>query len=160
MTRIDENWFTFQETLQKKFPGYKLGSDHLISNVSDITIDMDELLALLRSKDIGYYNQVKDKFFGKQSRYTTGKAAEQSSIMYATYPRSGNSLMRKYFENITGIATGSDMVMKHGPNVALQHCGFKGEGMMDDRCWIKKSHYPLRFHFMKGFDSEIAVICT
>jgi hypothetical protein len=39
--------------------------------------------------------------------------------MYATYPRSGNSLMRKYFENCTGIATGSDMVLKHGPNVAL-----------------------------------------
>lgn len=80
--------------------------------------------------------------------------------MYATYPRSGNSLMRKYFENLTGIATGSDMVMKHGPNVALQHCGFKGEGLMDDRAWIKKSHYPIRFHFMKGFDAEAAVICT
>lgn len=80
--------------------------------------------------------------------------------MYATYPRSGNSLMRKYFENLTGIATGSDMVMKHGPNVALQHCGFKGEGLMDERAWIKKSHYPIKFHFMKGFESEIAVICT
>lgn len=80
--------------------------------------------------------------------------------MYATYPRSGNSLMRKYFETVTGIATGSDMVMKHGPNVALQHCGFKGEGLMDERAWIKKSHYPIRFHFMNGFESEIAVICT
>jgi hypothetical protein len=77
MTRIDESWFTFQETLQRKFPGYKLGSDHLISNVSDITINLDELLALFRSKDIGYYNQVKDKFFGKQSRYTTANAVEQ-----------------------------------------------------------------------------------
>ena len=82
------------------------------------------------------------------------------SVMYATYPRSGNSLMRKYFENLTGIATGSDMVMKHSPNVALQFCGFKGEGLMDSRAWIKKSHYPMKFHFMKGFESEIAVICT
>ena len=80
--------------------------------------------------------------------------------MYATYPRSGNSLMRKYFENVTGIATGSDMVMKHTPNVALQVCGFKGEGISDDRTWIKKSHYPWVFHFQKFFDAEMAVICT
>lgn len=80
--------------------------------------------------------------------------------MYATYPRSGNSLMRKYFENVTGIATGSDMVLKHSPNVALQACGFKGEGIVDDTCWIRKSHYPFKFMFQQGFESEIAVICT
>jgi len=87
--------------------------------VSDITIDMDELLGLLRSKDLARYHQVKSHFFGKQARFTNKKAVEQSSVMYATYPRSGNSLMRKYFENVTGVATGSDMVLKHSPNVAL-----------------------------------------
>jgi hypothetical protein len=81
-------------------------------------------------------------------------------VVYATYPRSGNSLMRKYFENVTGVATGSDMIMKHHANFALQMCGFKGEGIIDDRCWIKKSHYPFKFHFSKPFDSEIAVVCT
>jgi hypothetical protein len=123
-------------------------------------VDLDELLGLFRSNDIARYNEVKDHFFGAQARYTNQKAVEQMSVMYATYPRSGNSLMRKYFENLTGIATGSDMVMKHSPNVALQFCGFKGEGLMDNRAWIKKSHYPIKFHFMKGFESEIAVICT
>jgi hypothetical protein len=108
---------------------------------------MDELLSLFRSKDIIRYEKVKTRLFSPNVRYTTGKAAEQSSIVYSTYPRSGNSLMRKYFENITGIATGSDMVMKHTPNVALQVCGFKGEGIVDDRTWIKKSHYPWVFHF-------------
>jgi len=114
---------------------------------SDISISMDELLGLLKSKDIDRYEQVKSRMFSTNVRYTTGKAYEQSSIAYVTYPRSGNSLMRKYFENITGIATGSDMVMKHTPNVALQVCGFKGEGVVDDRTWIKKSHYPWVFAF-------------
>lgn len=76
MKRIDENWLTFEEKLQKQFPGYYLGADNLISNKSDITINLDELLSLFRSKDIAYYNQVKDKFFGSQARYTTGKAEE------------------------------------------------------------------------------------
>jgi hypothetical protein len=44
--------------------------------VSDITIDMDELLGLLRSKDIARYHQVKHHFFGKQARFTNKKAVE------------------------------------------------------------------------------------
>ena len=72
---------------------------------------------------------------------------EQQSVVYATYPRSGNSLMRKHFENVSGIATGSDMPMHHHANVALQVCGFKGEGIYDDRCWIKKTHYPMTLQF-------------
>jgi len=29
-----------------------------------------------------------------------------------SYPRSGNSFLRKYLQNITGIATGSDMTLE------------------------------------------------
>ena len=41
-------------------------------------------------------------------------------------------MMRKYFENITGIATGSDACLKYAANVALQ-MGFVGEGIVDSR---------------------------
>ena len=77
------------------------------------------MFALLRSKDIAGYEKDKDKFFGPSGRFTTETAKEQLSIMYTTFPRSGNSMMRKYFENILGLATGSDMSLKHGPNFAL-----------------------------------------
>ena len=60
MRKIDDSWYTFGENLQKRFPGYQLGSDHLISNVSDITIDLDELMGLFRSKDLERYHKVKD----------------------------------------------------------------------------------------------------
>ena len=69
------------------------------------------------------------------------------TVVYATYPRSGNSLMRKYFENSSGTATGSDMVIKHNPNVALQYSGFKGEGIVDETTWIRKTHFPMMFPF-------------
>lgn len=68
--------------------------------------------------------------------------------------------MRKYFENITGIATGSDMVMKFCPNIALQFCGFKAEGIVDSRAWIKKSHYPFTTPFQQGFQGDYSLICT
>ena len=102
---------------------------------------------MLKSSDLDLYESVKDKYFGNVPKVTTGDASDLSSIVYVTYPRSGNSLMRKYFENVTGLATGSDMVLKHQPNVALQYSGFVAEGVVDNSCWIKKSHFPCCFPF-------------
>jgi len=68
--------------------------------------------------------------------------------------------VRKYFENITGTVTGSDMILKFLPNVGLQYCGFKGEGVVDKTAWIRKTHYPMAFPFMPNFDNDIAVVCT
>lgn len=68
--------------------------------------------------------------------------------------------MRKYFENITGVATGSDMVMKHSPNVALQYCGFKAEGITDNSVWIKKTHFPMSLPFQSNWKGEVALICS
>ena len=115
---------------------------------------------LLRSKDLNKYQAEKELFFGPQARYTTGNAQEQMTVEYATYPRSGNSLMRKYFENTTGTATGSDMVLKHSSNVALQFCGFKAEGITDNRTFINKTHFPYVLPFQKPWDADIAVVCT
>ena len=69
-------------------------------------------------------------------------------------------MMRKYFENVTGTATGSDMSLKHSPNVALQYCGFKGEGSTDERSWINKTHFPFLLPFQWNWNSDIAVVCT
>ena len=55
MKRIDESWLNFTETMQKRVPGYAIGTDHLINNVSDVTVNLDELMSLLRSKDIAKY---------------------------------------------------------------------------------------------------------
>jgi hypothetical protein len=64
MRRIDESYMTFAELIQKKYPGYAINNEGLINNVSDITIDLDELIPLLRSKDLARYHQVKHHFFG------------------------------------------------------------------------------------------------
>ena len=108
---------------------------------------MDELLALLRSNDIARYEREKAKFFGVTGRYTTGNAAEQMSVSFSTFPRSGNSMMRKYFENVTGIATGEEMGLKHTPHISLQFSGLKGADVFDSRTWIKKNHFPFTFPF-------------
>ena len=70
MRRIDDSWYTWDELLSKKFPGYYLDDSQIICNKSDVTIDLDELIGLFRSKDIARYNEVKQHFFGSQARYT------------------------------------------------------------------------------------------
>ena len=36
---------------------------------------------------------------------------EQDAVALASYPRSGNTLLRKYLEKVTGLFTGSDMLL-------------------------------------------------
>ena len=105
--------------MAKRYPGYTLDKHGHIINMTDTTVNMDELLGLLRSKDIENYEKEKEKFFGFTSRYTTQDAKEQMSVAFCTYPRSGNSMMRKYFENITGIVTGEEMGIKNSPHISL-----------------------------------------
>ena len=107
---------TFSEGIEKKYPGYSLDKSIIVNN-SDEEIDLEDLKQLLLSKDLDYYKMVKGQFFTDHTRFLNSKPIV--NVTYASYPRSGNTFLRKYFESITGIATGSDMVMKFSLNMAL-----------------------------------------
>ena len=117
MQKISDEYMLFRDGIAHKFPGYTLDKKMLIVNESDVDVDLDELKELLLSKDLEYYRTNKEKLFGNQTRFLNKKPIK--NITYASYPRSGNTFLRKYFESITGIATGSDMVMKFSLNIAL-----------------------------------------
>lgn len=83
------------------------------------------------------------------------------AISYTSYPRSGNTFLRKYFENITGIATGSDQLMKFNLNVSLQYSGFKGEGIVNQgQCWINKTHFPFRTPMDKQYETNVVLLAV
>ncbi len=65
-------------------------------------------------------------------------------VLLASYPRSGNTLIRSYLEKITGIITGSDHVLGLKLNKDLFELGMQGEGKVDHTVWIVKTHYPER----------------
>ncbi|CDW75049.1 fbox domain containing protein [Stylonychia lemnae] len=65
----------------------------------------------------------------------------KNRVLLATFPRTGNSFLRQYFEQITNIVTGSDMDFSLTQEVGLN--GFKGEAYIDDRVWIQKTHHPM-----------------
>ena len=147
MRKIDDTWMTFTEGMAKKYPGFCLDKEKIfLYNKTAVEIDLNEMKALFASKDIGRYEEIKSKWFDGTSLFVKPNK-ENNVVTYCTYPRSGNSMMRKHFENLTGIATGSDQVMKFSLNVALQYSGFKAEGIVDERVWINKSHFPFRIPF-------------
>ena len=57
----------------------------------------------------------KDSKYFNISNPLSGQTVESSGNMvsYCSYSRCGNSFLRKYLEKITGIATGSDMILEY-----------------------------------------------
>ncbi|KAH8086771.1 protein xylosyltransferase [Aureococcus anophagefferens] len=45
---------------------------------------------------------------------------------------------------LPGVVTGSDTAPNRTLSLALQECGVRGEGVIDERAWVVKSHYPER----------------
>lgn len=70
-------------------------------------------------------------------------------IALASYPRSGNTLLRSLIEQRCHTITGSDMkVDEHAKTLfmarRLRSLGLQGEGISDDRVWMVKTHFPER----------------
>ena len=50
------------------------------------------------------------------------------TVVLASYPRSGNSMLRACLETATGVVTGSDVKPSRGLSRQLAAAGFLGEG--------------------------------
>ncbi len=65
-------------------------------------------------------------------------------VMLVSYPRSGNTFLRRLLEEATGVITGSDMAPLRFLAQNLTAYGLQGEGVVDDRVHIIKTHWPER----------------
>ena len=59
-----------------------------------------------------------------------------------TFPRSGNTFLRTYFEKISGVRVGSEFAPVIYPDLQQQLHGFFGEGHFDNHVWFVKTHCP------------------
>ena len=75
----------------------------------------------------------------KEFRFLDGQTVDRR-VGFTSYPRSGNSFLRRYVEQITGITTGSTISIH--TSTSLQIMGLKGESHCDDSVWVTKSHHP------------------
>eukprot|EP00903_Cladosiphon_okamuranus_P017957 g16521.t1 len=70
-----------------------------------------------------------------------------AKAVLASYPRSGNSLLRRLLEEVTGTITGSDTRPDRTLSRSLSVFGLQGEGVVDHRVRVVKTHYPERLGF-------------
>jgi hypothetical protein len=80
------------------------------------------------------------------------------TIVLASYSRCGNTLLRTYLEKIMGLITGSDCDMDRPLNLDLFNKGLCGEGLVDKRFWVVKTHYPERWT-RTTYYAEKCILC-
>ena len=155
-------YICYEEGIKRKFPGYELDANYIVRNVADSTIDLEKHMDFMKKTDsasLDAYEQLKHVIFPSgHARFLSGKPS--AAISYTSYPRSGNTFLRKYLENITGVATGSDQLMKFTLNMTLQFSGFKGEGIVKDSCWINKTHFPFRTPMDRVYDTQMILLAV
>ena len=83
-------------------------------------------------------SQIPESLF--EPKYMSKNVFEK--VILASYSRSGNTLLRKYLQDITGVITGSDVDVRRGLCSYLVDKGMKGEGKINNRVWIIKTHFP------------------
>lgn len=101
-----EGYKTYSEWFRLKVgEGYGIGPDGSVFSKSGKTVNFKQMIEILKSKDASLMEENKWIWDG-DFRFLDGEALP-SKIAFNTYPRSGNSMFRRYLEQLTGVSTGS-----------------------------------------------------
>jgi hypothetical protein len=148
---------TFSVQFRAKYGNnYKTERDGTVSVAGAKTINFKSLMNVLKSKDESLFKD-NSWIFDGDFKFCDGEALP-SKIAFNTYPRSGNSFLRKYLEQMTGISTGATVSLHTSTSLQIQ--GLKGEHIVDDRAWIIKAHHPMLLPQVLKFKSDKVVCCV
>lgn len=106
-TRPQEGFFTYTQLFKNLYgTGYKVDSNQSIVATTARTLNFKNLIEILKSKDVKLWEQSQWMFDG-EFRFLDGEALGFNKIAFNTFPRSGNSFLRRLLEQVTGITTGA-----------------------------------------------------
>lgn len=79
-------------------------------------------------------------------------------VALQSFVRSGNTFIRRYFEQVLGIVTGADMPIKITFFEAMM--GLLGQDITSDSnlVWITKTHWPKHLPGTRNFTAEKAIV--
>ena len=100
----------------------------------------------------------KCKDYGRIPTRFLSKLSEHEKVSLISYPRSGNSFMRKLIENEFNIVTGSDSRPNRTLAASLLEFGYQGEAITDNSVWVVKSHYPERLGYIRYPSQRVVLI--
>lgn len=95
---------------------------------------------MLKSSDPADLEKLRWMYDGKYRFLDSSTPVSGQKVAYCTFPRSGNSYLRRILESITGVSSGSTVSLHTATTLQIQ--GLMGEYVTDDRVWIVKAHHP------------------
>ena len=72
------------------------------------TINLKQLKEILLSKDLSRDKEL-DWISNGQLRFLDGEDIDGDKVCFQSFPRAGNTMLRRFLEAVTGVHTGSDM---------------------------------------------------
>ena len=106
-----EGYYSYSELFRMKFsPGYVCDSLGRVEASTARTINLQGLFDILKSKDESVMAKNAWIFDGK-FRFLDKQALPKGRVGFTSYPRSGNSFLRRSIEQITGVTTGSTVTI-------------------------------------------------
>lgn len=142
--------------MAKAFPGYIVDERMRVRpGPTTPVLNWNHMKDLLLSKDLSRVKEldwIAEK--GGTFRFLDSSVKmDGQKVSFVSYPRSGNSFLRRFIELITGIVTGSDIGLELTLN--LQTCGLAGEAHCnEDNVWITKSHSCMDTNFSPIFGAN------
>ena len=98
----------FSERFLRMYPGYMLDKNMaIVAKPETPVINLRQLMELLKSSDAGLWERAK-WMFDNHFRFLDGQPNKSQKVAFCSFPRSGNTFLRRYMELITGITTGAD----------------------------------------------------
>ena len=159
--KLNDNLMKVSEHLSTRpeFKGLKLDDTMTLRTDTRETVSLKKFKAVMLSKgDFTEAEEYRKKYLDdKLQRFLDGESIAGDRIVYQTWPRSGNTFLRKYIEMISGVPSGSDLHIMMPLNMQLM--GLVGEQACDDTVWIVKSHHPQRWRSI-DFPINKYLICV
>ncbi len=114
-------------------------------------------VTFLREKSLREGCKMSNRPIMNHARFLS-KYSHHEKVLLVSYPRSGNSYVRKMLEMRSGIVTGSDSRPNRALSASLLKYGYRGEGITDQSVWVVKSHYPERLGYIRVPVSRVVLV--
>ena len=100
------------------------------------------MIELLLSKDLSRVSELDWISQGPARFLDNSVEMTGNKVGLVSFMRSGNTFLKRFIEQITGVTTGSELRR----DITLQCAGLMGEGHgANNRVWLSKSHHPITF---------------
>ena len=94
---------------------YKCLANGRIWPATASTVRLSDVFAVLKSKDEAIYQANKWRWEGKDFKFLSGEPTAPNRVAFNSFRRSGNSFLRRFIEQVSGVVTGLPWVSTPEP---------------------------------------------